>query len=219
MTTPRHLIVLQIVLTLTSFAAEPAVGQGKGDRAAERGIALYQQGDYPAAELALDSALAAGVSKYPREQLYTILGNTLNELNRFDEAIAAHRKALEINPRLHEAWVNLGIVYRLTGDFEQAEVCYLKALAIAPNYAQLHASLGALYIFKDEPHKAIPSLERAIALDRQLAVSHANLALAYAMIGKFDEAESALRRAIVLGYRNAATIQERIDALKAAKKS
>jgi tetratricopeptide (TPR) repeat protein len=223
MKTPlRHLIV-QIAATFAICAAcEPGFGQGggsggRGNRAAERGIALYKQRDYEAALLALDSALAAGVSKYPLEQVYTMRGNTLDELNRFEEAVAAHRKAVEINPQYHQAWVNLGIVYRLQGDYDQAEVCYLKALAIAPNYAELHASLGALYIFKNESAKAVSSLERAVALDRQLPVSHANLATAYAMTGRFDEAESALRRAIVLGYRNGPTVRQRIDALKATK--
>ncbi|HEV8265730.1 MAG TPA: tetratricopeptide repeat protein [Gemmatimonadales bacterium] len=220
----RHFIVIPIVSTLTIHGVcEPAFGQGRGnqgrgDRAAERGIALYHQRDYQAAVGALDTALAAGVSRYPLEQVYTILGNTLNELNRFEEAVSAHRKALEINPTFHEAWVNLGIVYRLKGDYEQAEICYLRALEIAPNYAELHASLGALYIFKDEAHKAVSSLERAIQLDRQLPVAHANLAIAYAMTGKFDAAESALRRAIVLGYRNGPKVRERIDALRATQK-
>jgi tetratricopeptide (TPR) repeat protein len=221
----RNLIALQIAATLTiCVASEPALGQaprgqGKGDRAADRGIALYNDGDYHAAALALDSALAAGLSKYPREQIYTILGNSLNELDRFDEAIGAHRKAIAINARYHEAWVNLGIVYRLQGDYEQAESCYLKALALAPNYAELHASLGALYIFKDEPKKAILSLRRAIALNRQLPVAHANLALASAMNGEFEEAEASLKRAIALGYKNGPTVQGRIDELKGTSRS
>ena len=219
----HRLIVLHLASTLTiSAPCQLAFGQaggspGIGDGAAGRGIALYELRHYEAALLALDTAIAGGVSKYPLEQVYTILGNTLNELNRFEEAIAAHRKAIDINPQYHEAWVNLGIVYRLKGDYEQAEACYLKALVIAPNYAQLHASIGALYVFKDEPDKAVSSLERAIALDQQLPVAHANLAIAYAMAGKFDRAESELRRAIVLGYRNGPTVRARIDALKATR--
>jgi tetratricopeptide (TPR) repeat protein len=148
----RSFMVIQVVSTLTICGiVDPPFGQdrgtqGRGDRAADRGIALYQQRDYEAALRALDTALSAGVFRYPLEQLYTIRGNMLNELNRFEEAVSAHRKALEINPQLHEAWVNLGIVYRLMGDYEHAEICYLRALEIAPNYAELHASVGALYI-------------------------------------------------------------------------
>ena len=221
MKTPlRHLIV---AATLTICAAcEPETGQagggrGRGDRFADRGIARFEQRDYQGALLALDSALAAGVSRHPLEHVHTLRGNALNELNRFDEAVVAHRKAVEINPLFHEAWVNLGVVYRLQGDYDQAEASYLRALAIAPNYPELHASLGGLYIFKDEPAKAVASLERAVALDRQLPLAHANLAMAYAMTGRFDEAESELRRAIVLGYRNGPAVRERIDAWKATQ--
>ncbi|MGH7531459.1 MAG: tetratricopeptide repeat protein [Gemmatimonadales bacterium] len=222
--TPRAFVLLSWWLALAITAgAGPAWAQqqdkGKrGDGAAERGIALYEQRDFAAAAAALDTALAAGVSAYDVELIYTVLGNALNELGRFDDAIAAHRKALEINPRFHEAWVNLGIVYRLLGEYDHAEQSYLKALELAPDYAELHASLGALYIFRDEAPRAVESLERAIRLDRTLAVAHANLAIAYAMIGKFDAAESKLRQAIVLGYRNGAVVRERIDALRAAKR-
>ena len=35
-------------------------------------------------------------------------GNVLSDLNKFDEAITAYDKAIEINPQSSEAWNNKG---------------------------------------------------------------------------------------------------------------
>jgi tetratricopeptide (TPR) repeat protein len=192
-----------------------AVDLNTGDAHARRGIDAYKAGEYDAAIDELEQAVDAEVSEYELEEIYTILGNAYLETGRFDEAVAAHKKAIEVNPEFHKAWVNLGIAYRHIGDLEKAEECYTEALRIEPDYAELHASLGALYIVKGEPEKAVEALEKATELDSQLAVAYSNLALAYAMVGRFEDADVSLRQAVVLGYENWAAVQERIDDLKA----
>ena len=42
-----------------------------------------------------------------------------------DATIAAHEKAIALNPEYYAAWVNLGIAYRHMGDLDQAEECYV----------------------------------------------------------------------------------------------
>lgn len=196
-----------------------AVRSAAGDAYADRGFRLYQEGKYDESLQQLQQALQQGVKRYSLEEVHTGIGNTLNELGRLDEAVKAHEKALQINPRFHKAWVNLGIVYRLQSKFDDAERCYMKALELKPDYAELHASLGALLIFQDKSKEAILALEKAIALDPQLAVSHANLALALATVGRFDEAEQSLQRAVIRGYRNSAILKKRIANLRALKTS
>jgi cytochrome c-type biogenesis protein CcmH/NrfG len=163
----------------------------------------------------LESEIATGITERSLEETYTVLGNHYNQIKQFDKAITAHKKAIELNPNYYIAWVNLGITYRLIGNFDEAEKSYNKALSIEPNYAELHTSLGVLYTLKNEPHKAIEPLEKAIKLNPQLAVAYGNLALAYAMIGRFEDAENSLNQAITLGYKEGATVRERIISLKA----
>ena len=50
-----------------------------------------------------------------------------------DEAIAAYRRAIEINPKHYGAWHNLGIVYRDKGMKEKAVEALEKAVTINPN--------------------------------------------------------------------------------------
>lgn len=207
--------LLVLVGCTSCHPAGPLAGtSASGDSLAIRGENAYERGDYETAAELLQRAIEKGTVRTPPEVVHTALGNVYNELERFDEAIAAHKRALEINPRCFEAWNNLGVCYRLTDNLEEAANCYHKALDLNPSYAEAHASLGVVYIVRDEPDQAIVSLEKAVECDRQLAVAHANLALAYAMVGRFDDAEGRLKRAVSLGYKNGPLIKERIQSLR-----
>ena len=205
------LITLLLLLAAISACDSDA---GSGDVHASRGMEAYLEGRYDEGIDELQQAIELGVNRYDLEEVYTVLGNSYDELEFYDEAINAHERAIELNPDYYKAWVNLGITYRHMGDLDKAEEKYKKALSIDPGYAELHVSIGALYIIKAEPELAIESLERSIELDAQVAVAHSNLALAYAMDGRFDEAEASLHQATVLGYEDWAVVQERIDGLK-----
>lgn len=191
-------------------------GTGAGDRAAAEGYRLQSAGKHAEAARAFETAIDKGVSEERIEMVYTCLGNAYNELEQFEKAVEAHRKALDVNPEFHKAWVNLGVVYRLSGNFIEAEKCYMRALELQPDYAELHASMGALHIFQGKYNQAVQHLEKATELDGQLPVAWSNLALAYASVGKLTQADTALKKAIVLGYKDGLVIRERIDNLKAA---
>ena len=197
--------------------AQSSPGSGKTSKSDQlkAADAAFDSEDYEKAVQLYQAAIAAGKSKGDElVYLYARLGLSYDSLDRFDEAIAAYQKALEIDPKAHEVWVNLGVAYRLKGNYDQAITSYQKALAINPNYAEAHSSLGTLYILQGKPQEAVGKFETAIKLDPTLAVAHGNLALAYAMVDRFEDADAALRQSIVLGYKNAETIRERIEQLK-----
>jgi tetratricopeptide (TPR) repeat protein len=180
-----------------------------------RGIKALDDGDFEVVVGELEQAVALGVAKHDLAELYTILGRAYKDLNQLENAIAAHTKALEINPNHYKAWNNLGVAYFYLGHLDEAEKNHEKAISIEPTYAFAHASLGAVYIQKNTPRKAIRALRRAIAINPQISVAHANIALALAVVGRFQEAQASLKQATVLGYENWRTIQERINSLKA----
>ena len=70
------------------------------------------------------------------------LGNALQSLGRFDEAIVAYRRAVELRPTYAEALNNLGNSLRSRGLYADAEGAYRKASAIDPNYADAQSNLG-----------------------------------------------------------------------------
>ena len=74
-------------------------------------------------------------------------GRVLASLERWDEAVAAFRRALDVfeandpglarppGPAYVEAWYRLGESYEALGDFAQAEAAYKAARAVDPNHA------------------------------------------------------------------------------------
>jgi tetratricopeptide (TPR) repeat protein len=210
----RHALPLLVALTILFFTS---CQLPEGQKLADKGVKSYTSGQYQQAVEQLKSGLKAGVYPTQESDLWTILGNSYDELDQYEQAIEAHKKALELDPESFKAWTNLGAAYRHSDNYDEARKSYQKALELNPDYAEAYASLGALYIFEDEPKMAVESLEKALKLDDTLPVSHANIAVAYAKLGRFDDAEKALAKANSLGYANGDVIQGMIDQEKAAR--
>jgi cytochrome c-type biogenesis protein CcmH/NrfG len=79
------------------------------------------------------------------------LGNDLMDSSRFDEAIAAYQKALDINPKDADVRVDMGTCYRRIGKPDVAEKEYRKALEINPSHQMALRNLGIVleYDLKD----------------------------------------------------------------------
>ena len=211
----KNLLILSFLFFTLICCDDLPVNQSKiGDRNVTKGSQLMLDGDYEEAEAELRSALYKEFRRYSKQEFYTILGNLYNEMEEWDSSIYYHQRAIELDSNYTDAWVNLGIVYRLTSEFEKAEACYMKAMAINPNDAELHGSLGSLNYHKGNIQKAINHLERCIELNYDLPVAHANYSLALASIGDYKRAEDELRIAISMGYKNGALVRERIEELK-----
>ena len=63
---------------------------------------------------------------------WQMCGEVLLSMDRFDEAEHYLRKALELNPHLTDAIVNVGFLYLHRGDAQTASECFERALALDP---------------------------------------------------------------------------------------
>ncbi|MGE0102126.1 MAG: tetratricopeptide repeat protein [Blastocatellales bacterium] len=129
----------------------------------------------------------------------------VKQLKRFDEAEAAFRKAIEIDPGYIFAWSSLG---NLLADnlkrFDEAEAAFCKAVEIDPGYIFAWSSLGNLLAYKlkrfDEAEAAF---RKAIEIDPGFVFAWYSLGNLLAdNLKRFDEAETAFRKAIEIdpGY-------------------
>jgi Flp pilus assembly protein TadD len=73
----------------------------------ELGIALLQQKNYAAAAPHLQRAVALGLDD---AHLHNFLGICYSHTNRFEEAVKSYRTALQLDPNLAEAHLNLAFV-------------------------------------------------------------------------------------------------------------
>ena len=92
------------------------------------------------------------------------LGICLNRLEQFDQAIAVFNKAIEYDPLMTLAYVNLAWVYEKQNDLPTASKILEKAASICtgPERAQIGDKLARLYFMQKKYELALETLEKAI---------------------------------------------------------
>lgn len=112
-----------------------------------------------------------------------------------EEARRAYHQALELDPALADAHVNLGRLYHEAGEPGKAEAHYRAAQTRSPDDRVTHFNLGVLLDDLERPDEAIHAYRQAIARDPSFADAHYNLGLLYERLGKRSEAMTHLRAA------------------------
>ncbi len=125
------------------------------------------------------------------------LANLRLRQGRTDEAIAALKRAIQLDPKLGDAYINLADVYRQQQSDSQAEIILREGLAISPRDAGLHHALGLLLIRKGDKVNALKELLLAAKLAPDNARYTYVEAIALSSTGKKKEALNVLRNANV----------------------
>jgi tetratricopeptide (TPR) repeat protein len=120
------------------------------------------------------------------------LGNGLEEVSP-EEAMAAYRRALEIDPALADAHVNLGRLLHESGRAAEAERHYRLALAARPEDPTAAFNLGVALQDLGRLQEAAEAYESALEIDRDLADAHYNLSGLFERLGQPEAAFRHLR--------------------------
>lgn len=134
---------------------------------------------------------------------YQNLGMALDGLNRQDEAAASYRHAIELDPHLIDAHLNLGNLHRARGELDAALAAYRRVLEIAPNNAAAFNNLGNIYTQQNKKAEALECYRAAVRAKPDFALAHYNLSSAFQESGQFDAALYHCRRATELAPSNA----------------
>ncbi|QQS45584.1 MAG: tetratricopeptide repeat protein [Acidobacteriota bacterium] len=132
-------------------------------------------------------------------------GAALESGGKIEESIAEHEKAVELDPGLLQAHVNLISLYGRTGQSGKAEMHYRQALEINPEIPVLHYNYGVLLAGDRRMAEAAESFRTCLRFDPYHADAHHNLGVILESEGKLDEAAVHHRKAIENreGYRSA----------------
>lgn len=125
-------------------------------------------------------------------------GIALAAAGRLDDAEAAHRKALKLNPNYADVYYNLGTVLVRKGKREEARLEFQKAVKLDPRHAEAQYNLGSLLLEQGRYRESLPYLEAAAKLTPRKAEVLANYGLVLQNVGRLPEAIRALERAVQL---------------------
>ncbi len=121
----------------------------------------------------------------PRDaSLQVLYGELSLAAKRPDEAEAAFRRAIEVDPNSLRAYTSLAGVFVATGRLPEAITTYEAALEQNPKSGQLHLLVASLLEVGGRLEEAMQHYEAAIEVDPELAVAKNNLAYLMAERGK-----------------------------------
>ena len=124
------------------------------------------------------------------------LGGALTEQERFVEAIELYERAAQLDTRLPEPLINLGVIYHLQNDSEKALALLRKALMREPDNADAHAHLGRVLIARGDMAQAERHLKRALERSPAHADAHNQMGILLKEQNQLERAEHHFREAL-----------------------
>jgi tetratricopeptide (TPR) repeat protein len=140
------------------------------------------------------------------------LAELLVKRGDFDGAILHYQKAikeaLETDPALPVAHLNLGKALAGKGRLDEAIAQYEQALTTDPYYAKAHNNLGTALARRGRTPEALAHLREAVRIDPEFSEAWGNLAWVLFCDGKVDEAVADFRKALQIDPHNAVAMKQ-----------
>ena len=160
-------------------------------------------------DLALRHAVAATAVGPDLNAGWSILGVIRQDTGDYQGAVAAHRRALAIDPEDYISLNNLGISRKWTGDLEGAIECYRRVIEHASKFADgdtedrtlLAAAYGNLATALKESGDlpgALAAARSAVKVSPRWAETHIGVGAVLHAAGKADAAVAAMHQAVSL---------------------
>jgi tetratricopeptide (TPR) repeat protein len=124
-------------------------------------------------------------------------GVQLEEAGRLEDAISATKRALQLDPRLMQAHVNLIILYGRVGNFRNAEEQYREALKLNPEkYPDAYYNHGVLLLKEGRLDEAQAAFVKALEINPSYASARNDLGYLLERQGNLDAAAAEYRKAV-----------------------
>lgn len=121
------------------------------------------------------------------------MGQDYYQSGRWEDAVAAYKKAIELDPTYQAGYVNLGDAYYQNQQLDLAAEAYQQALELNPDDAEVVYNLGATYlqqalstgqVNEADLEKALTEIKRAIEIQPELPHPYYALGAAYQYLGE-----------------------------------
>lgn len=121
----------------------------------------------------------------------------------YSDAIGAFSKAIELSPRMANAYLNRGTNYFLVGKHSQAIEDFDRVIEIDPKYAMAYFNRGIAYSNLGNQQQAIRDYGRAIELNPKYAEAYHNRGSIHDRLGDYKRAVEDFDKAIELNPKMA----------------
>jgi tetratricopeptide (TPR) repeat protein len=108
--------------------------------------------------------------------------------DKFDEAAAAYRRALEIDPNLVPALINLANIHYSRDELAEAQALYERSIALDPDVFEAHFNLGNIFHDLGRFARAQACYREALRVNPAYADAHFYLAVTLEKNGQSQEA-------------------------------
>ena len=158
-----------------------------GEAYASLGAINRMKRDFAAAEASYQHAITLNPN-YPTTYLF--YANMMREVfGKPEEALALHRKAVELDPLSAGTIKNVGIDLEMLGRFDEALAKYEKSIEVDPNYADGYWNIGRhRWMVYGRLDAAVNWFEQSIALNPGGPGNFSRLGLLYLDLGDTDKA-------------------------------
>jgi tetratricopeptide (TPR) repeat protein len=156
----------------------------------------------------LDAAEKTEESKDPRQLLVSA-----GETDNYEEKLGLYDKALNLDPRYFDAWLQKGFVLDRLGRPEEALDCYNKALEIDSEHLGIKCLMGFAYNNLKDYEKAIECYDEVLKVNSEDIFSLYQKASVLENLGRYGEAMEAYDLALEIDPTDALIREKRLRLL------
>ena len=158
------------------------------------GLAMYFMGDVNQALIYIGKSLED--KDAPEAEWWCNFGIMLNEVGRFDDAIAAYDSGIALDPEYPNTYWNKSHTFWLAERYEEGEEAARKGLKINDQIPETWLNLGTSLVQQDKKQEAIEAWEKALEIDSDFALALNNLGNVTRDEGELEKSEEYCRKAL-----------------------
>lgn len=149
----------------------------------------------------------------PLAQAYFVVGQTLKDHSKLEQAVAAYKKAIALDPQFADAYNNLGNAFAQQNKLNDAVAVFEQTLTIDPSFVYAWHNLGAALNEQGKFDEAVAASRRAISIDPAFFPAYYNLSQALRAQGNIDTAITTIESALANLPAKQTHLRHRLESL------
>lgn len=158
----------------------------------------YVAGDYKKAEEYNRKIISLAPGSSDARHAYIQLGNILDDVQRYEQAVEMYRKAANLDPTDEIPWINMALSHQKNNSYGKAIKAYKRAISINPDNPKARMGLGRLYESQGYLDEALDEYIHLLQVKKDYPPAHFEIAKLYQRKDKRKEAIDGYKKVIEL---------------------